>query len=162
MTQELNDKEKAKAAKARSEATAAKEVVLNKDRTGKGTRVAVSMTRGKGSQEVQYEAFDTNQADTLPKDLAEFMTLSGLDKLSGTEGEAKLISWAIDGFNSDAYAVASDPIAEFVEPNWPDDLAARFKLAVRNYAAATSSTVEDAVAVIKPGIVAYLAGQEKK
>lgn len=162
MTQALDDKEKAKAAKARSAAMETKEKELNKDRTGKGTRTAVSMTRGKGSVEVQYEAFDTNQADTLPTDLNEFMTLTGLDKLTGSDGEKKLIGWAIDGFNSDAYAVASDPIAEFVEPTWSDEIASRFKLAVRNYAAATQSSVEDAVAVIKPGIVTYLANQAKQ
>lgn len=159
MTQELNEKEKAKANKARSEAMASKEKELNAGKTGKGTRTAVSMTRGKGSQEVQYEAFDTNQSDTLPVNLEEFMTLTGIE---GTEGEKKLIAWAIDGFNSDAYSIASDPIAEFVEPNWTPELAGRFKLAVRNYAAATNVSVEDAVAVIKPGIVAYLSQQTAK
>lgn len=161
MTQALDDKQKAQAAKARSAAMEAKEKELNKDRSGKGTRIAVSMTRGKGSVEVQYEAFDTNQAETLPTDLNEFMTLTGLDKLSNNDGEKKLIGWAIDGFNADAYSVASDPIAEFVEPNWPDEVSTRFKLAVRNYAAATQTSVEEAVAVIKPGIVTYLANQGK-
>lgn len=153
----LNDKEaKKEANKVRTAAMEAKEKELNTGRTGKGTRAAVSMTRGKGSTEVVYEAFDTNQSDTLPKDLAEFMELAGLNKLQSAEAEKLLVSYAIDGFNSDAYAVASDPIAEFVEPNWPPDLATRFKLAVRNYAGATNSSVEDAVAVIKPGIVAYM------
>ena len=151
MTKELDEKEQRKAdLKARSDAMAAKEKTLNEGRSGKGTRAAVGMTRGKNPQEVTYEAFDESQPDTLPKTLSEFMDLT---KVSD---ENAIVSFLIDGFNSNSYTLASDPVAEFIDATWDADLQTRFRTIVRGYAASTGVSIEDAVALIKPGIVASL------
>ncbi len=150
MTQNAQlDKEEIKAAKAaKLEKDAEEEKRLNADRTGKGTRLNIGYTRGKGSQRIQYEAFDETQPDTLPKDLAEFMELSKVND------EKTIVSFLISGFNDAMYTAASDPIAEYVNPAWDPEVARQFRLVVRNYANATGATIEDAVNLIKPGIEA--------
>jgi len=124
---------------------------LNAEKKGKGTRVRVGQTRGRNPKVITWEAFDTDAPETLPTTLDEFMSLAGLDKMA--KPEPQLVSYLIDGFNSNQYAVASDVLAEFVEPNWPDALVRQFKQTVSNYAAATQMSLEDTVALIKPGIV---------
>jgi hypothetical protein len=143
------EKEAAKAAReARSEANAAEEKSLNAGRTGKGTRISVGMSRGKNPQKVVYESFDESQPDTLPKTLSEFMDLSK------TQDEAVIVSYLIDGFNSAMYSNASDPVAEYVDASWPADLQTRFKTIIRNYSRDAGVSIEDAVSLIKPGVVA--------
>jgi hypothetical protein len=150
---ELSEKEATKEAlKARAKEIEAKEKELNKERTGKGTRVFIGMTRGRNPQMIQYEAFDESQPDTLPKDLAEFMNL-GLVGVPTNKHEDVIVGYLIDGFNSASYTAASDPVAEFVDLSWPEDVQKQFRLVVRNYAGATECSIEDAVALIKPGIV---------
>ena len=61
--------------------------------------------------------------------------------------------YLIDGYNDAAYTAASDPVAEFVDATWAEDVQKQFRLVVRNYANATGVSIEDAVALIKPGIV---------
>ena len=149
MTTEANEKEAAKQArKDRAEAMQAKEDKLNEGRTGKGTRVAVGMSRGKNPVEVVYEAFDESKPDTLPKSLSEFMDLT---KVSD---EPAIVGFLVDGYNSAQYTAASDPVAEFVNPAWDDDVQKQFRIVVRNYSQATGVSIEDAVALIKPGIEA--------
>jgi hypothetical protein len=118
----------------------------NKARTGKGTRVKVGATRGKNPQAISYEAFDESLPDTLPKTLSEFMEVSKI------QDEPTIVGFLIDGYNAAQYTAASDPIAEFVNPTWPDDVQKQFRLVVRNYSNATGVSIEDAVALIKPGI----------
>lgn len=159
MTTERNEKEAAKlekeALKARSDAMEAKEKKLNEGRTGKGTRFAVSMTRGKGSQEVTYEAFDETQPDTLPKTTGEFLEI--VKNFRGAElTDSEIVSFLIDGFNSYQYLTASDPVAEYVEASWPADVQTRFKQMIRNYNKDTGVSIEDAVRLMKPGIVAAM------
>ena len=120
----------------------------NATRTGKGTRVRVGQTRGKNPQVITWEAFDDSKPDTLPATLAEFM------EISKTQDEKTIVSYLVDGFNSAQYTAASDPIAEFVNPAWSEDVQRQFRLVVRNYANATGVSIEDAVALIKPGIEA--------
>lgn len=135
-------KEKALAdAKVSAEAT-------NKAREGKGTRVLVGSTRGRNTQVIQYEAFDEKQPDTLPKTLSEFMEIAKVND------EPTIVRYLIEGYNSDSLANASDPVAEFVDKSWPEDVQRQFKIVVKNYANATQVSIEDAVALIKPGIVA--------
>jgi hypothetical protein len=55
--------------------------------------------------------------------------------------------------------LASDPVAEYVDATWSEDVQKQFRLVVRNYSNATGVSIEDAVALIKPGIVA---SQSKK
>lgn len=119
----------------------------NDKRTGKGTRVRVGQTRGRNPQVISYEAFDESKPDTLPGSLSEFMDLTK------TQDEKIIVSYLIDGFNASSYTTASDPVAEFVEPTWPEDVQKQFRIVVRNYANATGVSIDDAVALIKPGIV---------
>lgn len=119
----------------------------NKARTGKGTRVRVGQTRGKNPQVITWEAFDEAVPDSLPSTLSEFM------EISKVSDEKQIVGYLIDGYNSQAYTAASDPIAEFVDPTWSEDVQRQFRLVVRNYANATQVSIEDAVALIKPGIV---------
>lgn len=119
----------------------------NDSRTGKGTRVRVGQTRGRNPQVISYEAFDESKPDTLPGSLSEFMDLT---KMSD---EKAIVSLLIDGFNSSSYTTASDPVAEFVEATWPEEVQKQFRIVVRNYANGANVSIEDAVALIKPGIV---------
>lgn len=119
----------------------------NKTRSGVGTRKRVGQTRGKASMVISWEAFDISQPETLPKSIKEFTTVTGVTS------EADLLAMVIDGYNDSQYTAASDPIAEFVEASWPDDVKAQFRLVVRNYSKAIGASIEDAVALIKPGIV---------
>jgi len=152
MTKELDEKEVRKAElKARGEAMEKKEKELNAGRTGKGTRIAVGMTRGKNPQEVQYEALDESQPDTLPKTISEWLAMF---KDTPHAEESAIVSYIIDGFNSASYSAASDPIAEYVEPTWPKEVQAAFRLVVRNYSVNAKVDIETAVNLIKPGIVA--------
>lgn len=137
--------------KKKAEADAAEEKQLNQGRTGKGTRATIGYTRGRSTQKIVYEAFDESQPETLPKSTTEFLDLT---KDYGSADDAKLVSWLIDGFNSDQYTLASDPIADYVEKSWPDEVQKQFRLVVRNYANATGHSIEDAVNLIKPGIEA--------
>ncbi len=145
----LSEKEqKAADLKARTAEMEAEEKKLNEGRTGKGTRVFLGMTRGRNPQKVQYEGFDESQPDTLPSTLSEFM------ELTKTNDEKVIVGYLLDGFNSAAYTTASDPVAEFVDPSWSEEVQKQFRMVVRNYAGATGVSIEDAVALIKPGIVA--------
>ena len=119
----------------------------NATRTGKGTRVRVGQTRGRNPQVISWEAFDESQPDTLPKTLSEFM------EITKVSDETAIVQYLIDGYNDAAYTAASDPVAEFVDATWAEDVQKQFRLVVRNYANATGVSIEDAVALIKPGIV---------
>lgn len=148
MTEAIDTKQTEKEQKAaRTKDMEAREKALNEGKTGKGTRTMLGMTRGRNPQEIQYEAFDESQPDTLPKTLSEFM------EVAKVSDEPTIVSYLIDGFNSAAYTAASDPVAEFVDVTWPDDVQKQFRLVVRNYSNATGVSIEDAVALIKPGIV---------
>lgn len=139
---ELSAQEKAlQAAQEKADAT-------NKERTGKGTRVRVGQTRGRNPQVISWEAFDESQPDTLPATLSEFM------EITKTQDEKAIVGYLVDGYNDAQYTAASDPIAEFVNPAWPDEVQRQFRLVVRNYSNATGVSLDDAVALIKPGIEA--------
>lgn len=132
--------------KARAADMETREKALNSARSGKGTRIALAMSRGKTPLEVQFENFDESLPDTLPKTLSEFMELAKVSE------EGTIVSYLIDGYNDAMYTAASDPVAEFVNPTWSDDVQKQFRLVVRNYSNATGVSIEDAVALIKPGI----------
>ncbi len=131
-----------------SEAAQTKANETNATRTGKGTRVKVGMTRGRNPQVISFEAFVESLKETLPTTISEFMDLTKV------ADEPTIMEYLIDGYNSNAYTQASDPIAEFVDASWDDDVKKQFRLVVRNYSNATGVSIEDAVALIKPGIVA--------
>ncbi len=153
-TQEEKDDAARKAARAEAEKKAD---ATNAERKGKGTRIAVGSTRGKGSQVITWEAFDRSKPETLPIDLEEFITLSKTDK---TNPEPALVNYLIEGYNSLAETAASDPVAEFVDQSWPDEIQTRFKVTVKGYAGMTGVSIEDAVTLMRPGIVAKVAADK--
>lgn len=118
----------------------------NATRTGKGTRLRAGQTRGKNPQVITWEAFDVAKLDTLPTTFAEFTDLTKITD------EKVIVELLIDGYNDSQYTAASDPIAEYVNPSWPDDVQKQFRIVVRNYANATGVSLDDAVNIIKPGI----------
>lgn len=127
----------------------------NKSRTGKGTRVKVGSTRGKNPQPISFEQFDVSQPDTLPKTLSEFMDLVSEENKT----ESAIVNFIIDGYNDAQYSAASDPIAEYIDPSWDEEVQRNFRLVVRNYSQGAKVSIEDAVALIKPGIVASQAAK---
>jgi hypothetical protein len=136
------------ALKAREKDMTAREKVLNEGKVGKGLREFLGLTRGRNPQEIQYQNWDVNLADTLPLTLSEFMDIRDI------KDEKDIMRRVILGDNEILYTEASDPVAEFVEASWPEDVQKQFRLVVRNYSNATGVSIEDAVALIKPGIVA--------
>lgn len=150
MTTAAEDTEKAKAdaLKARNDDMEKREKALNEGKTGKGLRSFLGMTRGRNPQEIQFEQWDESQPDTLPTTLSEFMELRKITD------EPQIMKRLILGDNDVLYSEASDPVAEFVDATWPEDVQKQFRIVVRNYSNATKVSIEDAVALIKPGIVA--------
>lgn len=124
---------------------------INDKRSGKGTRVRVGQTRGRNPQIITFEAFDESKPDTLPTSLSEFM------ELAKTDDEKLIVGYLVDGYNSASYTTASDPIAEFVEASWPEEMQKGFRLAIRSYSVNAGVSVEDAVALLKPGFSAAVA-----
>ena len=120
-------------------------VSVNAGRSGVGTRVKVGSTRGKATQNIKYEFFDESQPDTCPKTVEQFVSITGI------KGNSELCELLIVGFNDKQYTEASDPIAEFVNPAWPDDVKLQFRTVVRNLAKMQEISIADAVAMIKPG-----------
>lgn len=118
----------------------------NKARTGKGTRVKVGSTRGKNPQVIQFEAFDESQPDTLPTSVAEFA------EITKTPDEKLLVEYLITGYNDAQYTQASDPVAEYLNPMWDGETVLQFRTAVRNYSRGAEVPIEDAAALLKPGI----------
>lgn len=164
MTQTTEDAKKAKAEaiKARSAEMEAREKVLNASRTGKGTRVSLGMTRGKNPVEVQFENWDETQPDTLPVEFKECMdVLEARGITDSRQQQLEMVRRFILGDNEILYTEASDPVAEFMEPNWSDDIKKNFRMVVKNYATGAFVSIEDAVNIIKPGIVAGLAKSGK-
>ncbi len=148
----LGEKEAAKEAlKAREKDMKEREAKLNEGKTGKGLRSFLGLTRGRNPQEIQYEAFDDEQADTLPKTLSEFMELTKVND------EPVIVGYLIDGFNSAQYSAASDPVAEFYEAGWTPEFRTMFRNNVKSFAAQSNLSIEDTVAVLKPAILAGLA-----
>lgn len=145
MTQPSEKDQKAEALKARSADMERREKELNKGKSGIGKRAFIAMTRGKNPTEIQYEAFDEAQPDTLPTSIQQFM------EVTSVKDEPSLVAFLISGLNDSAYTAASDPLREYVDLTWPDDAQTQFRLVVRNYSRGASVSLEDAVALIKPG-----------
>ena len=126
------------------EAAQAKADEQNKSRSGVGTRQRVGQTRGKNPMVITWEAFDESKPETLPKSVQEFVNI--------TKSEEKdLVAYLIAGLNDSNYTAASDPLAEYVNLTWPADAQTQFRLVVRNYSRGANVSLEDAVALIKPG-----------
>lgn len=153
MTQkQMTEKEELKAARlARTEADSAEEKKLNEGKTGKGLRKSIAYTRGRSTQRVVYDSFDTDQPDTLPKDMTEFQTFTEISD------EPLLVSFLIDGFNAWQFANASDPITEHLNPAWSNETKTKFKNAVKGMVQGADVTIDFAVEAIKPAFDANFA-----
>lgn len=116
---------------------------VNATRSGIGTRQFVGATRGKGSVVITFEQFDETKPETLPKSLTEF---SDVAKISD---EKELVSLLIEGYNDKLYKDASDPLAEFVNPTWDDDVKLQFRLVARNYAKAMELPLDEVAAQMR-------------
>lgn len=121
---------------------------VNKTRTGVGLRMFTGLTRGKGSQVVTWEAFDESKPESLPTSVQQFMDVTGKKE------QKDLLDYLVAGFNSSQYTAASDPIAEYVENTWSDEVQGQFRIVVRNYAKLPGQSIESAVELLKPGFVA--------
>lgn len=127
----------------------------NKTRSGVSTRVMVGRTRGKGSVVVSWEAFDRAIPESLPKDLQEFVNFTN-------SKESDVLDYAIDGYNQAMQTAASDPIAEFVNPQWSDEMQNQFRIVVRQYSRGVKVPIETAVSLIKPGFDAQFSADAAK
>lgn len=123
----------------------------NDTRSGVGTRLMVGQTRGKGTMVIKYERFDEDAPEQLPTSIQQFMDITKV------KDEPSLVERLIKGHNEILYTAASDPLAEFVEAGWPDDAKTQFRLVVRNYSRGASVSLDDAVALIKPGFIKQFA-----
>jgi hypothetical protein len=103
-------------------------------------------TRGKNPRDIEYQAFDLEQPETLPRTYKEFVEVTGLKE------EADIVSVLIDGFNQQAYSAASDEIGEFVNDAWDKEFTNQFRLVIRNHSKMTGMGVEETVNLLKPGI----------
>jgi hypothetical protein len=129
------------------EAAEAKAKETNASRTGVGTRVQVGKTRGKNPVVISYEQFDDSITGSLPTSIENFM------EVTSDKDEPTLVNFLIRGKNAALYEAASDPLAEFVEASWPVDAKLQFRLVTRNYSRGANVSLEDAVALVKPGFV---------
>ena len=123
----------------------------NAAKTGIGTRVFVGFTRGRATTAIKWDAFDTDKPDTLPTSPKQFAEVTGINDAK------QILEFMIDGFNEYQYRQASDPIAEYVNPVWDADTKLKFRTVVRNYATVTGTSIEDTVAMMKPGVEAAFA-----
>jgi len=119
----------------------------NASRSGVGTRMKVGRTRGKGSMVITFEQFDESQPSTLPTTIKQFMETTSIND------ESELVNLLIAGYNDQSYTAASDPLKEYVDLSWPLDAQTQFRLVVRNYSRGANVSLDDAVALIKPGFV---------
>jgi hypothetical protein len=134
--------------KARADAVAAKQKIAdaeNAKRTGQGTRLLVGTTRGRSTVPFTYEAFDSSLPETMPKSVEDFMGLTTTD-------DGPLLNYLVEGYNSLSEKNAADPVNEFVDASWPEDVQKRFKIVIRNYSNDANVSIEDAVSLLKPGI----------
>lgn len=115
-------------------------------KTGPQTTVAKGMTRGRNPREIEYLEFNRELPGNIPKTMKEFMDASGVQE------EAGLVEFLVTGFNESQYKAATDEIGEFINPQWDNKTQDSFRLAVRNYSKISGDTIEDAVALIKPGV----------
>jgi hypothetical protein len=122
--------------------------------TGIGLRWFYGSTRGRGTQEIKWQAFDTDKPETLPT------SVPNLTEIIGITDAKKLLSFLIDGVNDYLYRQASDPIAEYVNPAWDDETKLKFRTIVRNYSSSAEVSIEDTVALMKPGIEKVFAAKQ--
>lgn len=136
--------------------TARPKVTYNVVTRGDGTMAKLTVTkgrtRGKNPKDIEYEKFDLEQPENLPKDLKEFMEVVGLDKVSGPDAQKAMLEYVISGFNDAQYSAASDEIGEFINDEWDKEYQAQFRLTVRNFSKISGKSIEDVVTMLKTAI----------
>ena len=142
----------------------AKADTANKERNtagGIGTRIKVGQTRGKNPTVISFEYFDESNKDSLPKSTKDFAEYLAAPKyplgVTITPDDATFLEYLITGFNDAMYSRASDEIGEYIEDEWSAEQQSQFRLAVRNYSKLAEVSIEDAVTLIKPGLIAAFA-----
>lgn len=103
-------------------------------------------TRGKNPRAIEYEAFDREKVETLPKDIATFMAVTKVTE------ESDLVNLLIDGYNDSQYSAASDEIGEFINDEWNKEYQAQFRLTIRNFSKMSGKSIEDTVSMLKTAI----------
>lgn len=124
--------------------------VKREDGTMAKLTTAKGRTRGKNPRDIEYEKFDLEQPDTLPKSLKEFMAVVGLE--GQPDAEKTMLEYVVAGFNDAQYSAASDEIGEFINDAWDKEYQAQFRLTVRNFSKISGKSIEDVVTMLKPAI----------
>lgn len=101
-------------------------------------------TRGKNPRKIEYEVFDREQPDTLPKTIEEFKSVSGVTK------DDEILDLLIEGYNDSSYSKASDEIGEFINDVWSAEVQNQFRLAVRNFSKLTGKSIEEVANMVRP------------
>jgi hypothetical protein len=115
--------------------------------TSVGLRKFVGRTRGKGSVLISWNQFDDSVPESLPKTHEEFMNVAGIS--ADEKGAAELLDLMIRGYNARAYEAASDPIAEYVNAAWPDEIQTGFRTVVRTYARNLEIPIDEAATEVR-------------
>lgn len=132
-----------------AEGTSQEQTNMAPDATVKTTAkltLAKGKTRGKNPRDIEYERFDREMPDTLPKSLEEFSAVTGV------VDEPGIVDLLIDGYNLAQYSAASDEIGEFINDEWSKEFQLLFRNAVRSYSKLSGDSIEDTVALVKPGV----------
>lgn len=123
--------------------------------------VAKGKTRGKNPREIEYQKFDLEKVDSLPKTLAEFMEVTKTLNNDKPYSQDDLLGFVIDGFNAAQYSAASDEIGEFIPDSWDKETQAQFRLAVRNTSKMAGLDIETVVNMLKPAVEKGLEAKAK-
>lgn len=117
---------------------------------GDGTMAQLSVkkgkTRGKNPRDIEYEAFDLEKQESLPKSIKEFMEVTKVAE------EKELVELLVNGFNDSQYSAASDEIGEFINDVWDKEYQAQFRLTIRNFSKIAGKSIEETVVMCKPAI----------
>lgn len=120
--------------------------VVREDGTMANLVTKKGRTRGKNPRDIEYQAFDLEQPDSLPKSMAEFSEVTKVTE------EKDFLELLIAGFNDSQYSAASDEIGEYVQDYWDKDYQNQFRLTVRNFSKISGKTIEETVDMLKMAI----------
>lgn len=108
--------------------------------------VKTGKTRGRNPRDIEYQAFDVENPDSLPKTMEEFVQVTGKGSLE------ELLEYLVAGFNYSAYSAASDEIGEFVKDEWSKEYQAQFRITIRNFSKVSQQSIEEVVEMLMPAI----------
>jgi hypothetical protein len=112
-------------------------------------------TKGKGSRNITYWAFDDSKPDTLPKNALQLKASTAFLNTDARNPEGveftndRLLEFMIDGLNTWSYNKQADEIGEYLNPEWPEDIQGNFRIAVRNTSKMTGMSIEDTANFLK-------------